>query len=168
MKKSLIFALCLVAGFSLIFVAGCGKKAAETAAEKAIEKSTNGQADVDLSTNSVKVNTNAGTFEVGGKIDLPSGFPSDVYVIDGTITAATTLTANEGYTISIVTDKSVSEAKDLYEAKLKADGWTITFTMNVADGASVAGEKDNRTVTVSIGKTEGQTQVVVGVANKSV
>lgn len=166
MKKFYIFALCVVLAGMAFVVTGCGKKTAEKAAEKAIEESTGGQAEVDVGTNSVKINTNAGSFQAGGNISLPSGFPSDVYVIDGTIKAASTVTEGESYTVSIETSKSVSEAKSEYESKLKDDGWNVTLSMDFQGSASLAAEKGDRTVTVSVGESEGKTLVILGTSKK--
>jgi hypothetical protein len=135
--------------------------------EKSIEKSTNGQADVDLSNESVKINTNEGTFAVGGEISLPSGFPSDVHVIDGTIKSAVTIKENESYTITVETTKSISQAKSDYETELKADGWTINATVDLTNASSLSAEKGNRTVSVVISESEGKTMVVIGTATKS-
>lgn len=166
MKKFYIFALCVgLAGMAFV-VTGCGKKTAEkvaeTAAEKAIEKATNGQAQVDLGTNSVRININGGSYQVGGDIKLPSGFPSDVYVIDGTIKAATTVKEGETYTVTIETDESMASVKEKYQSKLEGDGWSITATMDVAGTSFITAEKGSRKVSVSIGTSEGKTNVVLG------
>ena len=142
---------------------GCSKKAAENAAERAFERATNGQADVDIGTNSITINTNAGSFQAGGNVTLPDGFPSDVYVVDGTLTSATTSASNSGFTLSAETTKSVNEVKALYEEQLKNEGWTISLTMSYENSASVGAQKDNRTTTVSIAQQEenGKTLVVL-------
>jgi len=159
MKKLFVVIFCLALA---LVVSGCGEKAVEKAAETAIEQSTGGQADVDIGTNSIKVNTNEGSLQVGGNISLPSGFPSDVHVIDGTITAATTVTEGEAYTVSIETSKSVAAAKSEYETELKNDGWNVTLAMTFEGGATLAAEKDNRSVSVSMSESDGKTLVVLG------
>lgn len=164
----IILALVLVSG---IILSGCTKKAsekaAETVTEKAIEKSTNGQADVDISTNTVTINTNGSSFQAGENVSLPSGFPSDIYVIDGTLKSATTTNENNGYSLSIETSKSLSNARDQYEQKLKDEGWTVTATMNFQGSASIVAEKDNRSVSVMVSESDGKTTVVVITSEKS-
>ena len=168
MKKSLFLALCLVVATGL-FLTGCGeKKVAEKAAEKAIEKSTNGQADVDVDDKTITVNTNAGSWTAGEKVSLPAGFPSDVYVIDGTIKVATTIKENEAYSLSVESSKSVAEAKAEYEKDLAADGWTINANVTVGEMFSLGATKGDRTVNVTVGTTsEGKTQVTISTAKKS-
>ncbi|MFA5070457.1 MAG: hypothetical protein WC528_04210 [Patescibacteria group bacterium] len=165
MKKSVIFALCLLAGTALILT-GCGKSAAEKAAEKAAESATNGQADVDLSNQKITVNTNGSTIEVGGDIALPSGFPEDVYVVDGTIKSASTVNEGKGYSVMIETNQSVADLKDLYDAKLKEEGWNITFSMNLGDSFTMAAEKGNRTANVTLGQGEEANTVLIGTSEK--
>ena len=155
MKKILILTFCLVWATTLT---AC---ACEKTVEKAIEQSTGGEADVDLDDGSVKLNTNEGSLEIGEEVDLPSGFPSDIYVIDGTITAAMS-TGEDTYTASIETTKSVSEAKTKYVSELENDGWDITMTLDIGEGSTIGAEKDNRSVSISIAESDGATTVVIG------
>lgn len=166
MKKSLIFALCLFVGVALVLT-GCGKSAAEKAAEKTIEKATNGSADVDLDSDTITVNTNAGSWTAGEEVSLPAGFPSDIHVIDGTVKVATTIKENEAYSVSVESTKSVSEAKAEYEEALAADGWTINVNMTIGEMVSLGAEKGDRTVNVAIGKTdEGKIQVTIATSTQ--
>lgn len=167
MKKYLTLALCLVLVVIMFAVVGCGKKTAEKVAEKALEKVTNSQVDVDVDNNTVKINTNQGTFESGDKVSLPAGFPSDVFVIDGTIKTATKMAQNEYYTVSIETTKSVTAADAEYQQELKKDGWEITATFSIGGGSSITAQKDDRTLSVTINDNEGKTLVVIGTSKTS-
>lgn len=152
---------------ALVIVVGltglsCGKTATEKAAEKEIETATNGQADVDVSNNTVNVTTNQGSWQAGENVSLPTGFPDDVYVVDGNITAAFTTNETNGYTVSIETTQSVNDLQTLYDTELKADGWNITFSMAASGSATLGGQKDNRTVSVGISSgDEGKNMVVI-------
>ncbi|MBU0597407.1 hypothetical protein KKF61_00235 [Patescibacteria group bacterium] len=168
MKKIQILAVCLLLIGVAAFTSGCGEKAAEKTAEKIIETSTGGQVDVDIDDDSVSINTNSGSMSTSDEgVSLPDGFPSDVYVVDGTIVTAITNTESDGYSLSIVTNKSVAETKEEYEADLEAEGWTITMTLNILDGASIAAEKDDRSVSVSISQGDDGTTVMLGTSNNS-
>lgn len=163
-KKLIIITAVLLA--LTIGLTGCGKKAAEKAAEKAtenaIEKATNGQADVDISGNTVSVNTDQGSYQAGGNVDLPAGFPDDVYVADGNITAAFSTTETNGYTVSIESSQSVSELKALYEQKLQSEGWNISLNMTFEGSASLSAEKDQRIVSIGMNPDDsGKTVVVI-------
>ena len=159
MKKVFIIAAVLVLAITLT---ACGEKTAEKKAEKAIETSTGGTADVDIDDETVTVNTNAGSFTVGEEVDLPENFPSDIHMIDGTIKMATETTEIEGFSVSIETSKSVSVAKTEYLEQLVDDGWTITGTLDFTETASIMAEKDDRTVTVTILETDGVVTVGIG------
>jgi hypothetical protein len=167
MKKSLFFALCLVMAAGL-FLTGCGeKKIAEKVAEKAIEKATNGAAEVAVDNDTITVNTNAGSWTAGENVSLPTGFPSDVYMIDGTVKVATTIKENEAYMVSLETTKSVAEAKTAYEKELAADGWTININMTISESVSLGGEKGDRLVNATIMKLDdSKTQVTLSVSTK--
>ena len=161
-KFYFLFSVAVVLSLSL---AGCGKsvsqKASEKTAEKIIEKQTGGKADVDINKGNVKVETKEGKMEAGENVKLPSDFPKDIYVIDGTIKAAISDQARDSQTISIETDKSMDEVSSLYQEKLKSDGWKITGTMAYGDVSTVVAEKDNRTASVVISKGDNKTTVTL-------
>lgn len=154
MKKLFVFAAILIVA---VMLSGCGEKAAE----KVIETSTGGQADVDIDNDSVKVNTNAGSWEVGEDISLPSGFPSDVHVVDGTIITAMTITEGESYTVSIQTSETVNSVKEEYESELAADDWEVTMSLAIQDGFSMSAEKGDRIVTVGISSEDEGALVII-------
>lgn len=153
----------LAAAAIVLIGASCGQKAAESI----IEKATN--SDVDIKNNSITINSNGSSWTTGESVKLPSGWPTDVYVIDGTIKSAMTITEGTSYTISIDSSKSLSEAQELYKSKLKGDGWTIIVDSSMANFATMTAEKDSRTVSVTIGTGEsaGRSTVSVSVSTKS-
>lgn len=152
--------LIAVLGLSL---AGCGKTLTQKTTEKAIEKATNGQAKVDVSNNSVRVNVNGGSYAVGDSVSLPDGFPSDVYVVDGTIKSAVTTVAGKAYSVSLTTSKSVADVKSLYASKLVENGWTVITTAAVSGSEMFSAEKGKRTLTVTISPDQDQGATVVTV-----
>lgn len=156
MKKSTI-ALLIPAVAAMLLVAGCGKKVSI--------HTTNGDvdADVDVGTNSANININGSTLQTGDSVTLPSDWPSDVYVIDGTVKAAWS-TPNVSYSASIEASKSLAEAKSLYESKLSTDGWTITMNGSIdAHSAVIIATKGTKSVQVSIGDADGPTVVILTV-----
>lgn len=153
----LLFAVAVVAG------AGCTKKATENAAENAIEDASGGTADVDIDDNTMKVETDEGTMEVGENVTLPSDFPSDVHVADGDLKAAIE-TAEDAFSASVETTKSVSAMQTEYETELANDGWDVNTTLAFGESVTLGGEKGNRMVTVSITESEGKTLVIVTTA----
>jgi len=142
---------------AVIIIAGCGKKVSI--------HTTNGDvdADVDVGTNSANININGSTLQTGDSVKLPSDWPSDVYVIDGTVKAAWS-TPNVSYSASLETTKSLNDAKTLYESKLSTDGWTITMNGSIdAHSAVIIATKGAKSAQVSIGDSDGPTVVILTV-----
>lgn len=159
-NKFIFLSLSLLA---VVFIfSGCTKKVAEKTVERAIEKNIDSQANVDLADNQVTIETEQGTYQGGENLSLPANFPDDIYILDGKIVAAMSLAEKEGYSVSILTDQSVSKVKNKYESELKASGWTINLQMDYGDSAMVSAKKADRTVTVSISNdNEGTTVSIV-------
>ena len=161
MKKYYLISAAML--FVAVFVLSGCTKTAENIVETSIEASTGGEVDVDLDDNTLRVETDEGTFEAGESVSLPSGFPSDVYVYDGTITAAST-TGEDMFVVSIQSSDSQTDVKEKYEAELVNDGWEITSTLTLPSGITMGAEKGNRYVTVTAGESEGETLITVGVS----
>lgn len=128
-------------------------------------KTSDGQATISQDSNTVTVNTNAGSLQAGDNVSLPASFPSDVYVIDGDLKAALQLTQNNGYSASVETTESVATVKADYVSHIESDGWTIQQTLDLPIGTSIFAEKDSRSLSVSITETDGKTAVAVTVSD---
>ena len=167
MKKVIFLSLAVVLVGTLV-LAGCGKKAAEKTTEKALEPTTNGAATVDISDKTVTINTNAGTWTAGEEVKIPDSFPGDVYIIDGTVRAATTIVEGEIYSVTIETNKSVNQAKSEYEEKLEDEGWEIGISLAITGAISLSAEKGDRMITVAISEVEetGLTMVTITTGKK--
>ena len=157
MKKILLVGVIILLA---VTVSGC-KNAAEKTAETAIESSTGGAVDVDIDNDSMKINTNGGSLEVGEGVSLPDGFPSDVYVIDGTIISAMTLAEGESYSVSIRTSQTTAAVKEEYENEFKDEGWEITMDLAMGGGYSMSAEKDNRMVLFGVSTGDDGTIVTI-------
>ncbi len=156
MKKTL-FIVTLLA-FAVI-LSGCGKKTVEKKAETAIEDATGGQADVDIDKNSMTINTDAGSLQIGDTASIPADFPDDVHVADGTVKTAMQLTENDGFSLSLESSDSVADLKTEYENNLASDGWETTMSLELQGVVTMSAEKDDRIVSVIISETDGMTTV---------
>jgi hypothetical protein len=169
-QKVKFYILLPVLVLAILTLTGCGKsisqKAGEKAAEKIIESRTGGKVDVDVDGENVKFETEQGEIEAGGDVKLPSDFPNDIYVIGGKINMVISNGEDGGYSVSVETDKSVEEASSIYQEKLKSEEWKITGTMNFGESVSIVAEKDDRNVSVMIGKSDSKTTVTIVVAKK--
>lgn len=167
MSRQKITVVALLAIGLAVLGAGCGKKAAEKTVENAIEKSTNGQADVDISKKQVQINTNGASLTAGENVKLPTGFPSDVYVIDGALKSALTLTEDGGYSVTLTTSTSAAAVKTKYESQIKADGWTVISTIDLPEGSMLTAEKGLRTMSVTMTASNGETLVSISTRQKT-
>lgn len=141
------------------------QKAGELVAEKALEQATGGKADVDINNGGVAVKTDKGSIQTGEKISLPEGFPTDVYVFEGDIKASFVNNDPKGYTVTIETNKTVAEIKSAYEKKIAEDGWKKTGVMDFGETVSIAGEKDNRTLSIMVSSgSDGKNSIVLSVS----
>jgi len=131
------------------------------ATRKTTVKTNNANITVSQGTNTVTVNTNAGSFQAGQKVSLPSDFPSDVYLTEGTLQSALKIDQDNSFTVNLQSDKTVAEVKAEYEEQLPADGWTITSTTELPVGTSVVADKGNRNTSVIISDSSGTTTVSV-------
>lgn len=125
---------------------------------------SNGDLTVTQDSDTVTVNTNAGSLVAGEDVTLPDDFPEDVYVIDGTLRSALVLEAGKNYSVTISTNESPADVKTEYTEQAEADGWSITSSLDIQGGSNFFAEKDNRLLTVSIGTDEDGTVVVVSVS----
>lgn len=142
---SLVF--CMV-----ILVSGCGQTmVTEKIIENQLEKNLGGNTNVDLDNGSVNIkNEDGSTMQVGGKVSLPEGFPSDVYVLDGELISAMKNVVGMGYQVSLKTNKQISEIQSVYEGKMKENGWQMQQTLNMGGILMLSGKKDARNMTVSV------------------
>jgi hypothetical protein len=166
-KKFFITAMVLILP---IFLSACmspkqkiSEKAAENIAEKALEKSTGGKANVDINQGNVSVDTKEGSMKTGENVSLPADFPSDVYVYEGSIKSVITNNEQNGFNVTIETDKPIAEVKAAYMDKIVSGGWEKTGTMDVGDTISIGAKKDNRSLSVMISSSDGKTMIILGV-----
>jgi hypothetical protein len=162
MKKISLIAIMLLV-VAVVAGAGCAKKASESLTENIIEGSTGNDVDVDLDDETVRINVNGGSMQVGENVSLPDDFPSDIHVADGDLKSALK-TAENAFSVTIETGKSVSDVKSEYETKLADGGWDVNTTLAFEGMVTMGGEKDNRMVTVSISESDGKTMIIVTTA----
>lgn len=139
--------LMVVLGMSLAGCQSIADKAAEKAAEIAVEQTTGAQ--IDQENGSITITGEDGT-EVtaseGG--ELPEGFPADVPVFEGPVISS--LKSGSGFMVVIETDRSVDEVKDWYKDELENSTWKVAFESTSAEGATIAAERDDATLHVTI------------------
>jgi hypothetical protein len=145
--KKLLIAISLIMALSLVIPVSCarvGSKIAENAIEKALEKSSDGNVDLDLEKGGAVVkDEKGGETQIGENISLPEGWPNDVPVYPDTNFSMSTKTKNgetgkNEYAVwGIVTKGSVEEVYNWYKEKLS--GWEfITDQYTKSDDGDLA------------------------------
>jgi hypothetical protein len=117
----------------------------------------------------VEVKTDEAT--VSNKQELPSEWPSDVPAYPGAAvqfsgTATNPETGKEGSAAMFTTTDTGTAVIDFYKAKIAAEGWTVSNTMQINGGTVLVAAKDDRVLTVSIASAEGQTAITIGTSKK--
>lgn len=143
---------------------GCFNSLAESAIEGQIEAQTGGQAQVDLSGESVTYTDTetGGTVALGANLTLPSDFPADILIYEGEITLASASNVpGEGASLVFTTSESAAVIADWYKAKLIAAGWSEAGTFDLQGTSLRSYEKDGVTISLSLMTKDSVTTVVV-------
>jgi len=158
MTRKLFFLSALLLVVSLT-ISGCGKTVGEQVAEKSLEASVGGEADVDIKDDKVTIETEEGVWQAGEDITLPSDWPDDIHVAEGKIAASS---VNDlGHSLTLLSDKSVADLKKEYQDQLADDGWEINMSFDMDNNVLLGAEKDGRTLSVSLGIDDGKTAIVI-------
>lgn len=152
--------------------AGCGKKVAEIAAEKAIEYSAkaDGQ-DVKVNIQSgdetMVVESKDGSFATGENVAIPENFPKDVPVYKGLKPTMSSTMGGEGsFMLSGTIEDSPDDAATYYSREAAANGWTETTKISQPQMIMLAYEKDDRAMTIMSSSEAGSTSLSITVAKK--
>ena len=167
MKKiSFLFLITLV----VVLLGGCSSKTlVENKMERDLQKSIGGNVDVDMDGGEIKIETEDGfMIETGENVELPSDFPKDVYLVEGDIKSVMKNPIGGGYSVTVETNKSVEDVKNLYVEKLVEDGWVLNNQMVLGEMAIVSGTKETSSVSVSISIEDDETFVVLTVVTEGI
>lgn len=166
MKKAYL-KMFVVAGLVLV-LAACQspartvqEKAVEGVAEKAIERTGGGQADVDIKNENVTVETAEGKMQAGEGVVIPEDFPEDVYVYDGKIISAIKINEKNTFSVSIETGDNPQTVKARYESELKKSSWKIDNSMDLGGSIVINGQKTGRIASIIASLAEDKTTIVV-------
>jgi hypothetical protein len=136
----------------------------EKRAEQMFEEQTGGKADINLEdgTSSFEFETEEGKVVINQDGTLPDDFPSDIDIYSGaTVTGYVSMSAEDiqGFNATLSTNDSAEEVYNSYQESLVSNGWAILTKFSSEAYSSVAAEKDNRTIVVTI--TEDTTETIV-------
>jgi hypothetical protein len=143
--------------------AGCNK---EKAAEKAAEKATGGQVDIDSKTGQVNMKQKGPDgketeVQLGQNTTLPADFPKSVPVYPGAkIMASVSISQGEnGHMLTLSTQDSVGAVLEFYKKNLS--GFKVDGELGGADTTILTMSSDSMTVSVTASKSsaDGSTMI---------
>ncbi|TSC86167.1 MAG: hypothetical protein G01um10148_673 [Parcubacteria group bacterium Gr01-1014_8] len=127
-------------------------------------------ADVDRNSDgTVTYNTGEGSVTVGSGAGMPSNWPSDAPPVYSGATimysgSTNPATGAAGSAVVYTTKASAQSILDYYNSRLKAEGWTIDASANMAGTNVIAAKKDTRTFAAYIQDAgDGTVSVTVGI-----
>lgn len=164
----IVVGVVVLGGLGMLVRGMFSRNAGEFMAERAIERATGGNVDVDYrGDNTITYKGKEGSVQVGENASLPSDWPSDVPVISGAKISysgtSNPATGQSGASVMFTTTKSAAEVAEYYNAELASQGWAIEGTGNFGGTSIVSAKKDSRTVGISIVSAEETTTVTIGV-----
>lgn len=127
-------------------------------------------ADVDRNLDgSTTYSNNDGSVTVGSGASMPANWPSDAPTAYSGATilysgATNPTTGESGSAVAYTTSASVASVVEYYDARLKAEGWTIVSSAQAAGAHVISATKDTRAIGVYImADGQGTTSVTAGV-----
>lgn len=148
----------------LIALTGCGKRSEERSIEEALEKSSGGKAKVDLSKNKFEIKTAEGKFKMssGEGVEIPAGFPKDVYVYAEAKTISS-MALPKGNMLVLESKDPAAKVVKAYESKMSDHGWKKEMEMDSGGTSMFVFKKDKLSaqVTIASDSDNGKTTISV-------
>ena len=172
----IIFSICAV--LTLFMLGSCSR-------EQSIE-TDEGKMNVKEEGEKIKVTTDEGTITMSGneekgqiaikteegealnvsygKDNIPDNFPKDVPVYSPSAVKMTQIIDDNKSVISLGTKDDISKVAAFYKKELPAQGWSVKNEMSMGTMSLLHGEKGNRTLNVTVNKSDAETiiSMVVG------
>jgi len=154
-----LLALCLALGAS-----GCNK-IKEKMAERAVEKATGGEVDIDSKTGQVRLKQKGPDgketqVELGENTSIPADFPKTVPVYPGAkVIAAVSISQGEGHMLTLTTNDSVVDVSAYYKKNLP--GFKVDGELSSADVTILTMSNAELTVSISASKSSTENNTAV-------
>jgi len=169
MKRSFILVAFSLSVFAIL--TGCGQskeeKAAEKVVEEIIEKTSQGETEVDLIKGNMSIKTEAGemSININDSAKLPDNFPNDVFVMKNA-EVKMTMDMPQGTSASFLSKEDMSSVFAKYQSEMNLKGWEQKMSMNLGEGATLVYEKDQRVANITMAKDEKGTMINLVVNKK--
>jgi hypothetical protein len=156
--------LLLITLTCLVALSGCGKSPQEKAIEKSIEASTGSPASVKMSENGIEIKTSKGEIKAasGGDVEIPAGFPKDIYVYKGA-KVLSSMTMPGGQMLTLETADPLARVAEAYQKEMTGAGWKQEMAMDNGDSRmySYAMDKQRAQVTLNADSDNAHTTITL-------
>lgn len=158
----------LLAAALMAVVAGCGKKASDSATEQAVESSlaASGQdAEVSVDSGNMQIKSKDGEVSLGEGTKLPEGWPDDVPLYAGT-KLLTAVKSGDGSTIQGTTTDALDKVTAFYKDKLTKGGWVEESVTTAPQMSMMSYSKDASSLMVMLSASDAETSISISVGKK--
>lgn len=141
---------------------GC-QRAADAAAEAAIERASGQRVEVDRDGNRMRIRSADGdaVIATGSGIALPADFPDDVF-LPPSYGVSSVMDIGGARLLSLESDGSVPSMFDAARTAMERSGWTQNLAMQQADSAMLGFSQGEREATYTFTR-RGDQQLMVGI-----
>jgi hypothetical protein len=145
---------------AIVASSGCGKKAEEYAAERALESATGVDVDIANGGESLTMESAYGptTIVNGDSAKLPKDYPRDVYV-PGDAAFSTSVVSTDGSMVVYNTGVAPPAVYAKVRSEMSAQGWKEDLATETPEASMLHYRKDDRTVQYMIQAENGATSV---------
>lgn len=152
----------LLLAAAALAAAGC-QKAADAAAEAAIERASGQKVDIERDGNRVHIGTGEGGIAItaGEGVALPADFPDDLY-LPPTYGVSSVMDINGARLVNLESDGPVSSMFEAARAAMADKGWSQILAMQQADSAMLGFSHGEREATYTFTR-HGTGQLMVGI-----
>ena len=145
----------ILAGLGLLAASGC-HRAADAAAEVAIERASGQSVDVDRDGNRLRITTADGEIHVAGGdgMALPADFPDDLF-LPARYAVISVMDVGGARLVSLESDGAVAAMFEAARAAMAGKGWSQTLAMQQPDSAMLGFSHDGREATYTFTRHTG-------------
>ena len=143
-------------------LAGC-QKAADAAAEAAIERASGQRVEIDRDGDRMRIRTDEGEVAIatGNGIALPDDFPEDLF-LPPSYDLNSVMDIGDARLLNLESKGSVPSMFDAARASMEGRGWSQTMAVQQAESAMLGFAREGREATYSFTRS-GDGQLMVGI-----
>ena len=144
--------------FALLLLVGCSDEKTYSTEGGDVTVKRNGS-DIEITGESDE--GNKFTAQSGKNVEIPADFPSDIPIYKGAKPLVVMQMDAQGQSVTLESGDSLDTVYQFYVDALQANGWTLEAQMDWGSQKMISATKGDHQTAVSIGSTDGKTQIVL-------